>query len=42
MEERQLSSSKQYGSCKSKGDYNRRDIGQLNITIQTKQSIIEP
>lgn len=34
MEENQLCSSKQYGSCKSKGHYKRRDVSELNTTMQ--------
>lgn len=34
MEENQLCSRKQYGSCKSKVHYNRRDLSELNTIIQ--------
>lgn len=42
MEENQLSSSKQYDSCcKGKDHYNKREINELNIIVQTKWFIID-
>lgn len=41
MEENQLSSSKQYDSYKGKDHYNKREINELNIIVQTKWFIID-
>lgn len=41
MEENQLSSSKQYDSYKGKDRYNKREINELNIIVQTKWFIID-